>query len=100
VGLLDKLKEGAGQAKDYAQQAAEKAKDEAKELQLKRQLGSELEELGRVTFDLVQRGELTHGDLAAGVQRVTDIKAQLAELAAADESAVTETGAGAPPASG
>ena len=97
MGFLDKLKEGAGQAKDLAQQAAEKAKDEAKELALKRQMNGEFEQLGRTAFDLVQSGTITHEDFAAGVQRIVDIKAQLAELEAGGSADAAAAGAAPPP---
>jgi hypothetical protein len=98
MGFLDKLKEGAEQAKELAQQAAEKAKDEAKELQLKRQMNNEFEELGKLVFDLVQRGDVSHADFSAGVQRIVEIKSQLAALEAGDgSSAGTNPPAASPP---
>jgi hypothetical protein len=86
VGLLDKLKEGAGQAKDMAVQAAERAKDEAKELNLKRQVNNEEEALGAKVFELVERGELTHADLTAGVEKIRSLKAEIEALAAEQAS--------------
>jgi hypothetical protein len=97
VGFLDKLKEGAGQAKELAQQAAEKAKDEAKELQLKRQMTGEFETLGQAAFDLVQRGEVSHAELEPSVQRIVELKAALAELEPSDEPSDSDDGASAPP---
>lgn len=73
MGLLDKVKAG-------AEQAAAKAKEEAKELQTKRELGQAYGELGRTAFDLVERGELSHAELTAGVERIRVLRAQLEEL--------------------
>ena len=98
MGFLDKLKEGAGQAKDLAQQAAEKAKEEAKELSLKREMNDELQKLGQVTFDLVQSGALAHGDLAPGVHKIVDIKAQLAQLSGEGGSEAESSESTPPPA--
>jgi chromosome segregation ATPase len=97
VGFLDKLKEGAGQAKELAQQAAERAKEEAKELQLKRQLSNEYEALGREVFSLVESGEVTHAKLTPGVQRISDLAAELAALEADARQAEEQAGAAAPP---
>ena len=80
MSWLDKVKQGAEQAKTIASQAAERAKDEAKELGLKRQIGSEEEALGRVAVGLVERGELTHAELTPGVERIKALRAQLDDL--------------------
>jgi hypothetical protein len=80
MGFVDKLKAGAEQAKDLAGQAAAKAKEEAKELALKRELGQEEGELGRKTFDLVESGALSHPDLAETVERIRSLKEELAAL--------------------
>ena len=82
MSWLDKVKQGAGQAKTIASQAAERAKDEAKELSLKRQIGSEEEALGRVAVGLVERGELSHAELTPGVERVKALRAELDEIRA------------------
>jgi hypothetical protein len=77
VGLLDKVKQGAEQAKTMATQAAERAKDEAKELNLKRQINNEKEALGSIVVGLVERGELTHAELGPGVERIKALRAEL-----------------------
>lgn len=87
MGFLDKLKEGAGQAKDLAGQAVDRAKDEAKELNLKRQVGNAEEELGRVAFRLVEQGAISHPDLAAGVEQIRSLKAELEALQASQTAA-------------
>ena len=77
MGFLDKVKHGAEQAKTMAASAAERAKDEAKELNLKRQINNEEEQLGSVVFGLVERGELTHAELTPGVDRIRALRAEL-----------------------
>jgi hypothetical protein len=77
MGLMDKVKAGAGQAKEMAEQAFDKAKDEAKELQLKRELGSVHEELGKTVVDLVDQGEVSHANLESGVARARELKAEI-----------------------
>ena len=81
MGLMDKVKAGAGQAKEMASAAATKAKEEAKELQLKRELNDAYEELGKATFERLESGELV-APLAAQADRVREIRQQLADLAA------------------
>jgi hypothetical protein len=82
MGFLDKVKQGAEQAKTMAASAAERAKEEAKELNLKRQINNEEEQLGAVAFALVDRGEVTHAELAPGVERIRALKAELAAIQA------------------
>jgi hypothetical protein len=94
MGFLDKIKEGAGTAKDMAAAAAERAKEEAKELNLKRQIGNEQEALGAKAFELVESGAISHPDLAPGVERIRGLKAELEGIQAA-QAAGSTGGAGA-----
>lgn len=93
MGLLDKVKAGAGQAID-------KAKEEAKELQLKRELNNAFEDLGKAAFERMESGEVTAPGLSDRAERVRSLKAQLAALQAGeapksgDGSAETPTGGG------
>ena len=80
MGLLDKVRAGAEQAKDMAGAAAAKAKEEAKELQLKRDLNDAFEDLGKATFERMESGELQHAGLDPRAERIRSIKQQLAEL--------------------
>ena len=84
MGLLDKVKSGAGQmavkAKEVAEEGIAKAKEEAKELQLKRELGQVHDDLGRKVVELVGRGELSHADLAPGVERARQLTAEIEAL--------------------
>ena len=80
MGLMDKIKAGAEQAKELGAQAAAKAKDEAKELQLKREIGKEEGELGRKALALLESGAISHPDLAENVEQIQVLKAELAAL--------------------
>ena len=91
MGFLDKVKAGAEQAKEMAGAAAEKAKQEAKELQLKRELNDAYEELGKATFERLESGELQAAALAPRADRIRSLKADIAALG---ESEGTEPPAG------
>ena len=82
MGLIDKVKAGAGQAagkvKSGAEQAAIRARDEVEELQSKRELNQVYVELGKKTLELVDRGGFSHPELADLVERAQGLKAQLA----------------------
>ena len=78
MGFLDK-------AKAAAEQAAQKAKETAEDLQTKRELGQAFDELGHKTFDLIESGAVTHPDLTAIAQKVRDLQAKLAEEATVEE---------------
>jgi hypothetical protein len=71
MGLLDKVKAG-------AEQAASSAQKQAQIVATKRELSQAYNDLGKTAFGLVDRGELGHGDLAAGVDHVRELQARLA----------------------
>ena len=71
MGFLDK-------AKAAAEQAATKAKEGVDEVQTKRNLTHEYQELGKTTFELIESGELSHDRLAAGADEVRRLQAQAA----------------------
>jgi hypothetical protein len=79
MGFLDK-------AKAAAEQAAQKAKETAEDLQTKRELGQTFDDLGHKTFDLIESGAITHPDLAPLAQKVRDLQAKLAEQAQAEQT--------------
>jgi hypothetical protein len=64
-------------AKAAVEQAAEKAKEEVVELQIRRELGQAQKDLGVVTFGLIESGELEHPALAAPAERVRELSARL-----------------------
>jgi len=71
MGLLDKVKAG-------AEQAASSAREQAQTVAAKRELSQAYNDLGKTVFGLVERGEVSHGDLAAGVDHVRELQARLA----------------------
>jgi hypothetical protein len=87
MGLMDKVKAGAEQAKAMAEVGVAKAKEEAKELQLKRELGGAFAELGKTAFEQMESGALTAPALDAGAERIRGLKAELAALGADDSPA-------------
>jgi hypothetical protein len=84
MGLLDKMKAGVDQAKTMAEVGVAKAKDEAKELQLKRELSQAFAELGKAAFEQLESGALTAAALDAGAERIRSLRAELAALGADD----------------
>ena len=70
MGLLDK-------AKAAAEQAATKAKEGIDDVQTRRELGQAYDELGQLTFELVEQGELSNPKLTAPVERIRTLKADL-----------------------
>jgi hypothetical protein len=81
MSLMNKIKAGAEQAGKFAEQAAAKAKEEARELQVKRELGQEEGELGRKVFTLVDHGAVAHPELDEHIARIRELKAELEQLA-------------------
>lgn len=69
MGLLDK-------AKAAAEQAAAKGKEAAEDLQTKRALGQAYSELGKLAFDLAEKGELSHAQLDAKIAEIRALKAE------------------------
>ena len=84
MGLMDKVKAGAGQAKAMAEVGVAKAKEEAKELQLKRELNQAFADLGKTAFEQLESGALTAPALGEGAERIRGLKAELAMLGADD----------------
>ncbi len=92
MGFMDKVKAG---VKSGAEQAATKAQEELERLQAKRDLGQAYADLGEKAFELADRGDLSHAELAGSVDKVRALKAQLAAIGTAGAAAPTE----GPPAS-
>jgi len=89
MGFLDKVKSG-------AEQAAAKAKEEAKELQTKRELGQVYDEFGKAAYELVARGEISHAELEAGAERIRSLRARLEELQGGGAEAAPAAAAAGP----
>jgi hypothetical protein len=79
MGFLDKVKE-------QAEQAATKAREGVQDVQAKRELDRSYRELGEAVFGLVERGELTHAELAPFVARIREVKAGLEEEPAEEQA--------------
>ena len=90
MGLLDRVKAG-------AEQAASTAQRQAQIVQTKRELGQAYTDLGKTAFGLAQRGELTHSELTAGIEHVTELQSRLTGLEGGDGA---DAGAAAAPAAG
>ncbi len=70
MGLADKLKAG-------VEQAGNKARETAQEVQTKRELGQAYTDLGKTAFGLIDRGEISHGELTAGADHIKELQARL-----------------------
>jgi hypothetical protein len=70
MGLLDR-------AKTVAEHATTKAKEGLEEVQTRRELGQAYDELGKLTFEMVEFGEMSHPRLAATVERIRLLKSEL-----------------------
>jgi hypothetical protein len=101
MGFIDKLKAGAGeaaglagqaagQAKDLAGKTATRAKQEARELQLNRDLNDAYDDLGRTAFELWEAGQIASPLLESRAGRVRSLRDQLEALDA--EPAEDEVG--------
>ena len=67
MGFLDK-------AKQAAEQATAKAKEGVEDVQLKRELSQTYNELGKVSFELVESNEITHPKLDALAEKIRALK--------------------------
>jgi hypothetical protein len=82
MSLIDRMKEQAEQtaakARAGAQEVGAKAHAAADQVQAKQELNKTYSELGAATAELIERGELSHPDLAATAARIEELKARLA----------------------
>ena len=78
MGLMDKVKA-------QAEQAAAKAREGVQDVQSKRELGQAYGELGKTAFELIERGEISHAELATHADRIRSLR----EQGVAEESATT-----------
>jgi hypothetical protein len=84
MGFMDKVKAG---VKSGAEQAATKAQEELERLQVKRELGQAYTDLGEKTFELADKGDVSHAELGPPVDKVRTLKAQLAAIGTAEGQA-------------
>jgi hypothetical protein len=80
MSFFDKAKAAAGQA-------AAKAKQSAEDLQLKVDLGSAYDDLGKAAFELIEQGEIAHEKLEAPAAKVREIRQRMEGGAKPDEPA-------------
>ena len=84
MGFMDKVK---ASVKSGAEQAATKAQEELERLQVKRELSQAYAELGEKTFELADKGDVSHAELGPLVDKVRTLKAQLAAVGTTDGQA-------------
>jgi hypothetical protein len=80
MGLLDKVKAG-------AEQAASNAQKQAQTVAAKRELSQAYSDLGKTAYGLLDRGEISHGDLAAGADHIRELQARLSGKASSSSGA-------------
>jgi hypothetical protein len=87
MGFLDKAKSAAEQAKAAADQAASRARGGVDDLHTKRALSSAYEEFGRVAYDLLENGDISHERLVEAAAEIRAHKAKLDDGGSAEASA-------------
>jgi hypothetical protein len=92
MSLIDRMKEQAEQtarkARAGAQDVQAKAHSAADQVQARQELNKAYIELGTTTAELLERGELSHPDLATTAARIDELKARL-ERAGGDDAGPT-----------
>lgn len=71
MGLLDK-------AKQAAEQAASKAKEGVEDAQTKRELSQAYNDLGKMTFELIDNGDISDPRLEGAAAKIRTLTAKLA----------------------
>jgi hypothetical protein len=97
MGFMDKVK---STVKSGAEQAAAKAQEEYEKLQTRRDLSQAYEDLGTKAFELADRGDLSHAELAPLVDRVRTLKAQLDTIGTEDAPPTPVAPSEEPPSAG
>jgi len=90
MGLLDK-------AKAAAEQAAARVQEGVEDVQTKRELGQAYGDLGKLVFDLVEKGELEHASLTEPVEKVRALRAKAESDGSAEPAATASQGPPAMP---
>ena len=75
--------------KDATSTVASNVREGVEDLQLRHELSQAYGELGRLTVGLVESGAVTHPELAAPVEKIGELKAQL-EATPAEPATSTE----------
>ena len=73
MSFFDKVKKGAGDV-------ADKAKTQVDKTQVKNELVSTYELIGKKTYELVDKGELEHAELKSMIKHVTELRKKLEKL--------------------
>lgn len=73
--------------KDATNVVATRAREGIEDLQTRQELSRAYSDLGRTTVDLVEKGEVTHPELTAAVEKIKSIKAELEASKEDDQSA-------------
>jgi len=101
MGFIDKVK---ASVKSGAEMATTKAQEEYGKMQVRRELTDAYEILGTKAFELAERGEISHSELAPLVEQARTAKAKLdrigkdeAEAAPAASAEQPEPAAEEPP---
>jgi hypothetical protein len=82
--------------KDATNTIATRAREEVEELQTRHELSQAYGELGRVTAGLVESGGLAHAELTPLVDKIRELKSDLAASAEAAAPAEPEAGPSEP----
>ena len=72
MGLLDK-------AISAADQASTRVKEGVDDVQTKRSLSQAYDQLGQTTYELIEKGELTHAGLTAQAEEIRVLRERLAD---------------------
>jgi len=72
MGFVDRAKSVAGSA-------STKARDGVEDMKAKRELGETYDSLGKLTFDLVESGEISNEKVAPLVEKIKALQAALAD---------------------
>jgi hypothetical protein len=86
MGLLDKVKAG-------AEQAASNAQKQAQTVAAKRELSQAYSDLGKTAYGLLDRGQISHGDLAAGADHIRELQARLSGESSSSSSSSSSSDA-------
>jgi len=97
MGFMDKVK---ATVKSGAEQAATRAQDEYERMQTRREIAQAYEDLGTKTFELAERGDISHAELAGPVERIKTLTAQLAAIGTEQPAATPTAPSEEPPPAG
>ena len=73
--------------KDATNVVATKAREGIEDLQTRQELSRAYSDLGRTVVELVEKGEVTHPELTAAVEKIKSLKAELEAAKEAEQSA-------------